>query len=134
MSKIGRNAPCPCGSGKKYKKCCLLNPDGKPEPHPPTKYRAVYTELDQLSNSVVDLIKQKNLDEAEAVSRRLLSEYPDQVDGFDRLAMVYEARGDRKKAAQYYRKAAEFARSNPGFEKKSIDRFLSEAKRMESDQ
>ncbi len=28
--KIGRNEPCPCGSGKKYKKCCLLsvrNPD-----------------------------------------------------------------------------------------------------------
>ena len=23
MSRIGRNAPCPCGSGKKYKKCCL---------------------------------------------------------------------------------------------------------------
>jgi len=22
-SKIGRNAPCPCGSGRKYKKCCL---------------------------------------------------------------------------------------------------------------
>ncbi len=20
--KIGRNAPCPCGSGKKYKRCC----------------------------------------------------------------------------------------------------------------
>ncbi len=24
MSRIGRNDPCPCGSGKKYKKCCLL--------------------------------------------------------------------------------------------------------------
>jgi tetratricopeptide (TPR) repeat protein len=23
MSKPGRNDPCPCGSGKKYKKCCL---------------------------------------------------------------------------------------------------------------
>ena len=23
MSKIGRNDPCPCGSGKKYKKCCF---------------------------------------------------------------------------------------------------------------
>jgi hypothetical protein len=23
--KIERNAPCPCGSGKKYKKCCGLN-------------------------------------------------------------------------------------------------------------
>ena len=22
MTRIGRNEPCPCGSGKKYKKCC----------------------------------------------------------------------------------------------------------------
>jgi len=22
--KIGRNELCPCGSGKKYKKCCLI--------------------------------------------------------------------------------------------------------------
>ena len=22
--KVGRNEPCPCGSGKKYKQCCLL--------------------------------------------------------------------------------------------------------------
>ncbi|MDX1503354.1 MAG: SEC-C metal-binding domain-containing protein [Thermoanaerobaculia bacterium] len=21
-AKVGRNEPCPCGSGKKYKKCC----------------------------------------------------------------------------------------------------------------
>jgi len=26
MSKIGRNDPCPCGSGKKYKKCCIDRP------------------------------------------------------------------------------------------------------------
>ena len=25
--KIGRNALCPCGSGKKYKNCCLLKED-----------------------------------------------------------------------------------------------------------
>ena len=23
VKKVGRNEPCPCGSGKKYKKCCL---------------------------------------------------------------------------------------------------------------
>ena len=23
--KVGRNEPCPCGSGKKYKKCCGKN-------------------------------------------------------------------------------------------------------------
>jgi hypothetical protein len=28
IPKIGRNEPCPCGSGKKYKKCCL---DKEPE-------------------------------------------------------------------------------------------------------
>lgn len=22
LGKIGRNQPCPCGSGKKYKRCC----------------------------------------------------------------------------------------------------------------
>ena len=24
-SKVGRNEPCPCGSGRKYKKCCAMN-------------------------------------------------------------------------------------------------------------
>jgi uncharacterized protein YecA (UPF0149 family) len=24
MRNVGRNDPCPCGSGKKYKKCCLV--------------------------------------------------------------------------------------------------------------
>ncbi len=23
--KVGRNQPCPCGSGKKYKQCCVKN-------------------------------------------------------------------------------------------------------------
>ena len=27
MKTIGRNDPCPCGSGKKYKKCCMLKED-----------------------------------------------------------------------------------------------------------
>lgn len=29
MSKIGRNAPCPCKSGKKYKKCCMEGIESK---------------------------------------------------------------------------------------------------------
>jgi methionyl aminopeptidase len=28
--KISRNAPCPCGSGKKYKRCCLNKPVSAP--------------------------------------------------------------------------------------------------------
>ena len=30
MNEPGRNDPCSCGSGKKYKKCCLLT---KPKPY-----------------------------------------------------------------------------------------------------
>jgi hypothetical protein len=30
MAKISRNAPCPCGSGKKYKKCCLEKEPSEP--------------------------------------------------------------------------------------------------------
>lgn len=25
FAKVGRNSPCPCGSGKKYKRCCGVN-------------------------------------------------------------------------------------------------------------
>ncbi len=43
MSRVGRNDPCPCGQGKKYKKCCLpkeealsrAQPRGGPRPLPP---------------------------------------------------------------------------------------------------
>jgi tetratricopeptide (TPR) repeat protein len=131
MAKVSRNAPCPCGSGKKYKKCCLLSQGGKTQAaEQPMRFIPVYTELDQLSNSVVDLIKQNRWDEAEAASRKLLTDYPDQVDGLNRLAMVYEARGEKNKAADYYRKAADFAKSNPGFDKQMVNWFLSEARRM----
>jgi hypothetical protein len=34
--KIGRNDPCPCGSGKKYKQCCML----KSTAGKPLKFRA----------------------------------------------------------------------------------------------
>lgn len=29
--KVGRNEPCPCGSGNKFKKCCLNKPFPNPE-------------------------------------------------------------------------------------------------------
>lgn len=28
MDKVGRNEPCPCGSGKKFKQCCLSKKGG----------------------------------------------------------------------------------------------------------
>jgi len=47
--------------------------------------------------------------------------------------MVYEARGEKSKAADYYRKAADFAKSNPGFDKQMVKWFLAEAHRMKKE-
>jgi len=85
-----------------------------------------------LSNSMVDLMEEGHLEEAETVCHQLLSRYPDQIDGTERLAEVYEARGEKKKAAEYYRKAAAFAQKHPGFDRELIDRYLSQAKLPES--
>ena len=132
MAKIGRNTPCPCGSGKKYKKCCLSLQETATQPKPyPAGFTPVYTELDQLSNSVMDLIKKNKLDKAEDVSRQLLKEYPDQIDGLERLGQVYEARGKKQAAAEYYKKAADFAQTMPGFDQQSVEYYLSKAKKME---
>lgn len=30
--KVGRNDPCSCGSGKKYKRCCMRNSPQEPRP------------------------------------------------------------------------------------------------------
>ena len=49
--KIGRNAPCPCGSGKKYKKCCL---DKNITPPEALNYRRLSKALDELMPKLID--------------------------------------------------------------------------------
>ena len=78
----------------------------------------------------MDLIKNDKLDEAEAVSESLLKEYPDQIDGLKRFGQVYEARGKRHLAADYYQKAADFAKTMPGFDQKSVEYYLSKVNEM----
>ncbi len=134
MDKTGRNDPCPCGSGRKYKKCCLARDGGR---SPATSIEQVYAEvaeLDALSNRVLDLIHERRFDEAEMVCRRLSAEYPDQVDGLDRLAATYDAQGRKSEAAAYYRKAVDFMRCHDGFDQEAIDCALNRAKELEAEQ
>jgi tetratricopeptide (TPR) repeat protein len=68
-------------------------------------------ELTGAANVVLDFIHADKLDEAEQAARQFLVRFPDIYDGYDLLGMVYEARGDNKKAVDYYRKAIDFIRS-----------------------
>ena len=70
-------------------------------------------ELDAASNAAVDLVRAGKLDEAERAARDLLERFPYVHDGWDRLGMVYEARGDNQKAADCYRKVIGLIRARP---------------------
>jgi tetratricopeptide (TPR) repeat protein len=70
-------------------------------------------ELTNASNAAAHLVRAGKLDEAEKAARDLLVRFPDVHDGYDRLGTVYEARGDNKQAAHYYRKAIEFIQEHP---------------------
>jgi len=41
--------------------------------------------------------------------------------------------GEKRKAAEYYRKAAEFARTAEGFDEQSVKNFINGALRMEGE-
>ncbi|WP_036286326.1 SEC-C metal-binding domain-containing protein [Methylosinus sp. PW1] len=131
MAKIGRNDACPCGSGKKYKHCCLAkDEDAERAAHAARDAadraaRVAAAELwsfdsdedmdDELtvaSNAVVDLVHAGALDEAERAARELLQRFPDMHDGYDRLGMVYQARGEDRQAADCYRKVIDIIRSH----------------------
>ena len=132
MAKIGRNDLCPCGSGKKYKQCCLAKDEAAAlAASPPAETKqsrrharaealaeraaeyAAAEELAEASNAVVDMVHAGRLDEAERAAHELLERFPEVHDGYDRLIMVYEARGDKKTAADYYRKVIAFVRAHP---------------------
>ncbi len=51
--KIGRNDPCPCGSGKKYKKCCLI----KAKPPEDLLYRRLGVAHDRLVDRLMALAR-----------------------------------------------------------------------------
>ena len=115
MTLIGRNAPCPCGSGGKYKKCCLPKHEREAAlkrmssaPAAGPSYDLADDGLDDLSNSVLGLIKTRRFDEALAACQLLLHKFPDVVDGLERSALVYAALGDHATAAAFYRDALAF--------------------------
>lgn len=140
MTKTGRNDPCPCGSGKKYKRCCQEKDEAERSASraaaqaalqaqqlaKQAQYEAAekafiektreldaYCELADASNAVIEMVRAGKLEEAEAAARDLLVRYPEMHDGYDRLGMVYEARGDHKRAAECYRQVIDFVRARP---------------------
>jgi tetratricopeptide (TPR) repeat protein len=156
MSKVGRNELCPCGSGKKYKKCCeskdvdaaaertrandaaaaqRLAENRLPPSVTPPRWVPVELPIDQLSNSVVRLVKEKRLDEALAACERLRVEFPEAPDWLERSAMVHEALGNTALAVDFYKKSLAFTElpeQRDGFDEEMRDFYRGKISALEA--
>lgn len=109
MAPIGRNERCPCGSGSKYKHCC------ESIHRAARAWRARERDADEaaqtaerihgLWHDVMDWLEEGLDEEAESAARRLLADYPSEMEGYRGMAEVEYARGHLTEAARWYRRA-----------------------------
>ena len=127
--KVGRNAPCPCGSGKKYKKCCLggthaadkLRRQMDSSLHPPaemipciTDVKKFSTDMGELEDLLVDdpALREVRFNQ-ERVTRHYIENRPenppedpdDALEVLDRLSFDYVAKHEEKEVFERCREA-----------------------------
>ena len=153
MAKIGRNDLCPCGSGKKYKRCCLAKDEAAHREKLAAANAAATNaaataaaahqhahfchncshQLDDAANAVFALIDAKKFDEAEPAAHDVLVRFPSTHDGYECLGRLYQVKGDYRQAADCYRRVIEFARREPHlYDPDFVDHFQDLIDRIET--
>lgn len=131
MSKIERNAPCPCGSGKKYKQCCMKTESAHTasplalrqevlqeaiENHQAgrlSQARLLYQKIIQSHPhhstalhflGVIELQSKNYAQAVELINQALLYQ-PQYVEAHSNLALALQAQGKYDEAIDHYQKA-----------------------------
>ncbi len=101
----GRNAPCPCGSGKKYKRCCGAG--------------TVPTQKKASTDDVLAIAYQRfnagDLPGAEVLCRQALAVTPRNGSAVQLEALIAQRKGDLPTAIRHMRKALELDPRSPAF-------------------
>ena len=148
MAKIGRNDLCPCGSGKKYKRCCMTRDEAVAREefaaaaaqaaaaaaqHDPHLCDDCNEQLDVAANAALALIDAGKFDEAERAAHDVLARFPAVHDGYECLGRLHQAKGDHQLAAECYRKVIEFAHAEPhSYDPHFIEHFQDLIDRLET--
>ncbi len=103
--KVGRNDPCPCGSGKKYKQCCEQT--GAKMQAAPTGFNA-----QQALQTAMVQHQAGNLGQAEILYKQVLQTNANHPDALHLLGLIAKQKGDFKTAVLLMRKALSF---NPNY-------------------
>jgi len=140
MAKPGRNDRCPCGSGKKYKACCLARDEAAErdrlaveqagrEARAEARRLELRKErdaiaadfgastdlrdLDETVDAALRFIEEGKLEELETAARHILERYPDIPDGWEFLGHVHDKRGENQDAVACYRRVLEIVNRTP---------------------
>ncbi|MBI5657962.1 MAG: SEC-C domain-containing protein, partial [Nitrosomonadales bacterium] len=95
MNKPGRNDPCPCGSGKKYKQCC------QQRKAPATSGGPDAAAL----QAALEHHRAGRLPQAQAIYQQILQAEPDHPDALHYLGAIASHDGRHRDAAELIAKA-----------------------------
>jgi len=126
FTSVGLHDPCPCGGLKTFKNCCLPaleRPDFDPNHE--------LDQLEALAFAVMPAVLAHRLERAELLCFEIKHRWPHLIEWRGCYAILYEGRGDMKRAAKHWRLAADFARTHPGFEGLDIERFAARAEQLD---
>jgi tetratricopeptide (TPR) repeat protein len=98
----GRNDPCPCGSGLKFKKCCLTEKKGSTDKE----------EIAGLRAKTVKAMSDQDWEAAIGYLHEILDTNPDDFAALESLAASYEGREEWLPASEYYEKAIKHSPEN----------------------
>jgi len=111
MSKPGRNDPCSCGSGKKYKHCCLLNVTDTPATLITAQSRK---QLNALMQRAFEHQQAGQAQEAIALLEQVLQQSPEHPDALNLMGMVaIECLGQADLAIDLFLRAVQINPQNP---------------------
>ncbi|BCK86457.1 photosystem I assembly protein Ycf3 [Sideroxyarcus emersonii] len=96
-AKISRNDPCPCGSGKKYKQCCLERDKSAVSGQP-----AAAAAVAESFQAAMEHFQAGRLGEAEMVCRQILRVEPGQPDVLHMLGVIASQAGKYDTAVELF--------------------------------
>ena len=103
MKKIERNAPCPCGSGKKYKQCCLKRDEALA-----ASRRAETAAVSNALKAALEHYHAGRLLQAEAIYQQVLQADPHHPEALHFLGVIALHRGRNEIAIELIGKALLF--------------------------
>jgi hypothetical protein len=115
--KVGRNEPCPCGSGKKYKRCCLKKHEAAEHTND-TALKAKQKEQERLIKRIekaFGLLGSRQYDEAIHFASKLIERYPNEDRLHDIIATSHLYAGNSRQAIEICRQRLNVAESEKSF-------------------